>query len=116
MAANGILVHLANAWALPHAKQLPHVGKTQVANRGHLEFQKCVLARIQIDGFDPARPCQEIRERITTAAGDHQHAVGPAQIQRFAIDGGIFTASIVNERSSVYCVKATFVESHARRL
>jgi hypothetical protein len=47
----------------------------EILESGYLQFQKCVLARVHIDGVHMPNAAQQIVERIATGRGDDEQAI-----------------------------------------
>ena len=82
----------------------------------HLEFEERVLTWIDVDGSNFAGACKEIGERVAAAAGDDQHSIGWRQLQRFAIERGVFAAGVVNQRPQMEPMKPAFRNGHACKI
>jgi hypothetical protein len=69
----------------------------QFAYRSGLEFQQGVLAGVHIYGIDMTCACQKVVKGIATCGADDQQTILGAEVQRLAIEPGIFPASVVDE-------------------
>ena len=92
-----VVIHLSGVRSSTFAEQLEEAGLIEAEDARALEFEEGNLDRVDIDGVDLARSCEQVVEGIATRAGDHHDAIGRAEIQGHAIERGIFPAGVVDQ-------------------
>ena len=67
------------------------------SNPGPLEFEKRVLAGVEIDGMDLAGSGEEIIENVSAGARDDQDAIGRRELKRHPVERGVFPAGVEDQ-------------------
>ena len=88
-----------------------------------LEFKKCVLAVIDVDGMDLRRIVQQIVQGVASSAGDHDNGAVTIDLHELAVDAGIFPSAVIDEvravdvsEKDIVRVLLTFNDLFERRL
>ena len=75
---------------MPFSKKLKKIVKIQCPDACQFQFQKGILARIDVHRMDMGRTGQGIVQCIASRRGNHQQAVFGSQLQRLPVQAGIF--------------------------
>ena len=116
MHSQGLAVDAFEGGVVAAAENAEEIVEFKMPQAGQFQLQQCRLTGVGVDCIDLRHPGQGVVEHIAACAGDDQHVVFRLQVEGPAVDGRVFPAGVVDQRTPVDPVEDSLVNPINRAL